>query len=43
MYRQAVGQGILTGKDGKVLDPQSTATRAEVSMMLMRFHKDMQA
>ena len=38
----AVGEGILTGKSGNTLDPQGTATRAEVSTMLMRFHKGMQ-
>ena len=39
----AVGEGILTGKSGNTLAPQGTATRAEVSTMLMRFHKGMQA
>ncbi|MEQ2443077.1 S-layer homology domain-containing protein [Pseudoflavonifractor sp. CLA-AP-H29] len=39
----AVGRGILTGKSGNALDPQGTATRAEVAMMLMRFHRGMQA
>ena len=33
----AVGQGILTGKSGNTLDPQGTATRAEVATILMRF------
>ena len=33
----AVGEGILTGKGGGTLDPQGTATRAEVATMLMRF------
>ena len=33
----AVAQGILTGKTGSVLDPQGTASRAEVAAMLMRF------
>ena len=33
----AVAEGILTGKNGSVLDPQGTASRAEVAMMLMRF------
>ena len=33
----AVSQGILTGKDGKRLDPQGTATRAEVATILQRF------
>lgn len=32
----AVGSGIITGKDGGVLDPGGTATRAEVATMLMR-------
>lgn len=35
--RWAVGSGIITGKDGNRLDPTGTATRAEVSIMLMRF------
>lgn len=39
----AVGEGILTGKSGNTLDPQGTATRVEVSTMLTRFHKGMQA
>ena len=33
----AVSQGILTGKDGQRLDPQGTATRAEVATILQRF------
>ena len=33
----AVEQGILTGKSGNLLDPAATATRAEVSAILMRF------
>ena len=33
----AVGEGILTGKSGNTLDPQGTATRAEVATILMRF------
>ena len=33
----AVGEGILTGKGGGTLDPQGTATWAEVATMLMRF------
>ncbi|MEQ2456991.1 glycoside hydrolase family 2 TIM barrel-domain containing protein [Flavonifractor hominis] len=33
----AVAEGILTGKDGSALDPQGTASRAEVATMLMRF------
>lgn len=32
----AVENGILTGKDGGILDPQGNATRAEVATMLMR-------
>ena len=32
----AVAQGILTGKTGGLLDPQGTASRAEVATMLMR-------
>jgi len=31
-----VGTGIITGKEGKTLDPQGTATRAEVATMLQR-------
>ena len=33
----AVEQGIITGKDGRRLDPQGTATRAEVATILQRF------
>lgn len=33
----AVARGILTGKSGSRLDPQSTASRAEVATMLQRF------
>ena len=33
----AVKEGILTGKSGGLLDPQGTATRAEVATILMRF------
>ena len=35
--RWAVQQGLLTGKDGARLDPQGTATRAEVAAILARF------
>ena len=35
--RWAVGSGLLSGKGGGVLDPQGTATRAEVASILMRF------
>ena len=31
----AVGQGIMNGKGNNTLDPQGTATRAEVAKMLM--------
>lgn len=33
----AVGCGLLSGKGDGVLDPQGTATRAEVAQILMRF------
>ena len=33
----AAEAGILTGKTGGLLDPQGTATRAEVAVILMRF------
>ncbi len=33
----AVGSGLLSGKGDGVLDPQGTATRAEVAQILMRF------
>ncbi|BDF70597.1 hypothetical protein CE91St41_21760 [Oscillospiraceae bacterium] len=32
----AVGAGLMTGKDGGALDPQGTATRAEVAVVLQR-------
>ena len=35
--RWAVQNGILTGKDGARLDPQGSATRAEVAVILQRF------
>ncbi len=35
--RWAVQKGILTGKDGARLDPQGTATRAEVATILQRY------
>lgn len=35
--RWAVGEGLLTGKDGGRLDPAGTATRAEAAALLMRF------
>ncbi len=34
--RWAVGNGIITGKSGR-LDPKGSATRAEVATMIMRF------
>lgn len=34
--RWAVGQGIIQGKGGGILDPQGQTTRAEVATMLMR-------
>ena len=33
----SVEQGIITGKDGGILDPKGTATRAEAAAMLMRY------
>ena len=33
----AVGSGLVKGKSGNLLDPQSTATRAEIAAMLHRF------
>lgn len=35
--RWAVGEEIVSGKGGGVLDPQGTATRAEAAEVLMRF------
>ena len=37
----AVGAGLMTGKDGGVLDPQGTATRAEVAVVLQRLVETM--
>ena len=37
--RWAVSSGILTGKPGKRLDPQGTATRAEIAAVLRRYLK----
>ena len=36
----AVDKGIVTGKDGGILDPLGSATRAEVAQMLMRYLKN---
>ena len=33
----AVSGGLISGKPGSLLDPQGTATRAEVAAILMRF------
>ena len=33
----AVGSGLMKGKSGNLLDPQGTATRAEIATMLHRF------
>ena len=33
----AVGSGLINGKDGGVLDPQGSATRAEATAILMRY------
>lgn len=33
----AVRTGLLSGKNGGILDPQGIATRAEVATILMRF------
>ena len=33
----AVGQGLITGKPGNLLDPQGNATRAQAATILMRF------
>lgn len=35
--RWAVHEGLLTGKPGGLLDPKTSATRAEVSAILMRY------
>ena len=37
----AVANGILTGKTGDLLDPQGTATRAEVAAMIKRFAENL--
>ncbi|WP_347129062.1 S-layer homology domain-containing protein [Neglectibacter timonensis] len=36
----AVGQGILNGKGGGILDPRGQATRAETAAMLQRFRQE---
>ena len=33
----AVGSGFVKGKSGNLLDPQGTATRAEIAVMIHRF------
>ncbi len=35
----AVGEGIIQGKPGDLLDPQGLATRAEVAMILQKYDK----
>ena len=35
----AVGNGLITGRDGKLLAPQDRASRAETAMILMRLEK----
>ena len=37
VMRWAVGNGLIKGKSENLLDPQGTATRAEISAMLHRF------
>ena len=39
----AVAQGLITGKSGGRLDPGGTASRAEVSAILMRYVQSAQA
>ena len=36
----AVGAGLLNGKDGGVLDPGGSATRAEVATILMNYREN---
>ena len=38
----AVGSGLINGKNGAALDPQGTATRAEVAQILMKFGQNVQ-
>ena len=35
----AVGNGLITGRDGKLLAPRDKASRAETAMILMRLEK----
>lgn len=35
----AVSRHLISGKSGNLLDPQGTATRAELAQILMNFHK----
>jgi subtilisin family serine protease len=35
-FRWAVGEGVISGKTGGILDPKAVATRAEVAQVLMR-------
>ncbi len=36
-FEWAVSSGIIAGKDGGILDPDSTATRAEIACIISRF------
>jgi uncharacterized protein with FMN-binding domain len=38
----AVGNKIMIGKGNGILDPQGTATRAEIAQMIMKFNKNIQ-
>ena len=38
----AVGSGLISGKDNNMLDPQGTATRAEVAQIMMNFNQAQQ-
>lgn len=39
--RWAVGKGLISGKDGGLLDPKGKATRAEIATILMNFSENM--
>lgn len=38
-FRWAVGEGVVAGRPGGVLDPKSAVTRAEAVQIMMKYHQ----